>query len=130
MIKANELRIGNYVNELTVGEIFIPTGKIIKITEIKFSGISEVNPIFEHPIERNYQQIDPIALTEEWLLKFGFEKDSRNESYWFFLNKIFIYVGINDLYYYDYDEGEINIQYVHQLQNLYFALTGNELTIN
>jgi len=73
----------------------------------------------------------PIPLTEEWLLKFGFKKfenyeiynkgdfqcdktqpEQEEEGYWFFI------------------EGyAVNIKYVHQLQNLYFVLCGEELII-
>jgi hypothetical protein len=72
----------------------------------------------------------PIPLTEEWLWKFGFlfnghtwqgSFDDAN-SEWFFKNGEF----------YDYDEFITRykrISYVHSLQNLIFAITGEELKI-
>jgi hypothetical protein len=81
------------------------------------------------------EYLKPILLTEEWLLKFGFSKrdvlssvlyDMKNPRFSIYLNppidksNKWNILGI---------EKNINIQYVHQLQNLYFALTGEELTI-
>jgi len=73
----------------------------------------------------------PIQLTKEWLLKFGFEFDEEDDGYQKGKYKVsvsdegclfFINIG-----YYPEEIAEFN--YVHQLQNLYFALTGEELTI-
>jgi hypothetical protein len=77
----------------------------------------------------------PIPLTEEWLLKFGFEK--RDGKY--YLSRYLIKEGISQFF----DNGmsfrittsntesthAASIKSVHQLQNLYFALTNTELTI-
>ena len=68
-----------------------------------------------------FNELKPILLTEEWLLKFGFS---------IFKNMYFI-KGMqiwkcNDLFL--CNKNGIYIKYVHQLQNLYFALTGKELT--
>lgn len=80
-------------------------------------------------------QYDPIPLTEEWLVKFGFEKNGD----WVQLNfsprmGIRYYNGnsaecdiIQDDNYIAFKSG--HIKHVHQLQNLYFALTQKELEI-
>ncbi len=57
-----------------------------------------------------HQLYKPIPLTEEWLVKFE-QKD---------LDLFILEIEVN---------WNIKIKYVHQLQNLYFALTGEELTI-
>jgi hypothetical protein len=77
----------------------------------------------------------PIPLTEEWLLKFGFV--AKSIDYNFTLGNIEIASAIRVLstnerrnFYLDCEIPEwmkIKIEYVHQLQNLYFALTGEEL---
>jgi hypothetical protein len=75
-------------------------------------------------------EFKPIPLTEEWLLKFGFEK-SMSWTYVIELKgnlKLVYYLGekgwsIGFKSYSDFS----NLEYVHQLQNLYFALTGEEL---
>jgi hypothetical protein len=120
-MKASELRIGNLVykngiaTEITVGTML--------------------------DILRYTTPFEPIPLTEEWLLKFGME-----------LTDGFSNSRILKIQKHEYDCSNItfnpnegllrlsngeqkgttlipHIKYVHQLQNLYFALTGEELTI-
>ncbi len=84
----------------------------------------------------------PIPLTEEWLLKFGFVKHNILDYYFMACGEYEIRVVINSFSGgLDSDsKWFISIQtgygsqpvtlvrmYVHQLQNLYFALTGEEL---
>ncbi len=103
-MKANELRIGNYVFDR------------YKITQ--------VDKYFYQSAECFWtNEFKPIPLTEEWLLKFGFEK--KDDDYIF--NGFSFTFDENTFYNH---VGKItNIYYVHQLQNLYFALTNDELTI-
>tara|TARA_R110000796_G_scaffold95908_2_gene201357 strand:- start:694 stop:1041 length:348 start_codon:yes stop_codon:yes gene_type:complete len=68
----------------------------------------------------------PIPLTEEWLVKFGFEKlKGWDDMFYFEIDDFQIYEYNVSGYEYD----DFNIKNVHQLQNLYFALTNEELTI-
>jgi hypothetical protein len=77
------------------------------------------------------QDFQPIPLTEEWLLNFGFEYHHDTPH----PNKVFRKLhteGFIDLeqikhYYYGGSFTSVECRYVHQLQNLYFALTGKEL---
>jgi hypothetical protein len=113
-MKANELRIGNYV---TAVDNIQTVSAIMSNCEDKY--------IFskEHYCGILLTDLEPIPLTEEWLLKFGFEyrKDTDCYHYYnFILNKLFVMMDI-DIHVY--------IKHVHQLQNLYFALTQEELTI-
>lgn len=75
--------------------------------------------------------IDPIPITPEWLERVGFDKYGRL-PFEMSVNKNIWVSWINE------DEGWmvdihgepfVLIRYVHQLQNLIFALTGSELTI-
>ena len=124
-MNAKELRIGNLVYKS------LKSGNGRKI-ECK-TNMHDLLRIEEDRIF-NYE---PIEITEEWLLKFGFEnvhtdwfyKDIvKTNSYQFCFNiclsngKITLDSG--------FDENSIiKLKYVHQLQNLYFALTGAELTV-
>lgn len=131
MIQPKELRLGNLV-KTAYDDSGLPG--VCKILELQRS---KVSVIFDdkYPEESNYLSLLPIPLTEEWLLRFGFsqlvsgkaltdefEKDSlilampTNEGAGF-------QVCIEKKYI------NLNIVWVHQLQNLYFALTGEELTI-
>jgi hypothetical protein len=76
-------------------------------------------PLYSQYIE----YIEPIPLTEEWLRRFGFANGEK-ENFDFTRNMQLRILG----YEADYNGLWIGeIEYVHQLQNLYFALTGAEL---
>lgn len=114
---AQELRIGNYITQ-DGDEIH----GIVGLTIHKFS-IGQI-------------KLEPIPLTEEWLLKFGytetgfmgFEKGFSNNS---ILHIQFMAGGVIT----GFIEGDSTyvligkIDFVHQLQNLCYTLTGKELTI-
>jgi hypothetical protein len=118
-MKATELRIGNYINEplnenkdpFVVWQIYHEEGN---------------NKVNGYPIT----YFSPIPLTEEWLVKLGFNKTEYthiydNGDYSFRLDRL-------SLWDYTGDDGyciAVKILHVHQLQNLYFALTGEELII-
>jgi hypothetical protein len=103
-MEARELRIGNL--------LITSSGTIVEVTESTIRGV-----------RLNYLDIKPIPLTEEWLLKFGFEDDNA-----FFKNRITLYKQ-DGIFWCDLLWDCIDVNYVHQLQNLYYALTGEELTI-
>ena len=111
-LNAIDLRVGNLVSY---------TGENIKLdgTLLAMYFQNELDALFY-----------PIQLTEDWLVKFGFEKN----SYWFkkenmlrfalIENKLICSIG-NDEYGFLYNQ----INFVHQLQNLFYALTKTELQI-
>ncbi len=117
-MKASELRIGNLVMD----------GKEIE----------QVNARMIDMLVKIEADFDPIPLTEEWLLKLGFKQCGYEMLSWKHetLLPSFNLDGIN---WADFDEPDyqflnykvadeiLRIDYVHQLQNLYFALTGEEL---
>jgi len=144
-MKANELRIGNYISCW------------IKSRENDFKDY-QIEEIGKTCIDNKYYVviddsfcvnsetgIVPIPLTEEWLIKFGFETEQKNKS--LFIIKCDEYVmrvsvntfsgNLENSYVWfvsvltGYASRPVTIfyKYVHQLQNLYFALTGEELTI-
>lgn len=123
-MEAKELRIGNLVywngevdmiNSLSSMEPFLVTSDFNKCVE--------------------WDELEPIPLTEEWLVKFGFVKDADGSYLKFkmaiFLDKRFkynLYLQTEETSSKWFEVG-IKIKHVHQLQNLFFALTGEELTI-
>lgn len=127
-MKVNELRIGNYVSRL---------GKItkIEILELRRDGKGFTHTNIDGAITIN--QVDPIPLTEKWLLKFRFEKykgvfriklDEDRYLKGYMVGKNFSHaIDEYDLTGERQIVGLVDILYVNQLQNLYFALTGNEL---
>jgi hypothetical protein len=107
MIKASELRIGNLIHKY--GEVLV------------FSLQSFLNV---YKKQNGFEEYKPIPLTEEWLLKFGFV---YLKGHGWVVGDVFSF-NINDSFELDWYE-QAPLKYVHQLQNLYFALTGKELTI-
>lgn len=75
----------------------------------------------------SWKSIKPIPLTEELLLKCGFEI-SKYFKKTFFSNCIYVYKQ-DSFFWYDTLNDSIEIKFLHQLQNLYFILTGKELEI-
>lgn len=77
-----------------------------------------------------YENIKPIPLTEEWLLNFRFEYSERAELWYFGDNPVthdwmITIKTTGDGFF--YKNGYFKIKYVHQLQNIYHALTGEDL---
>lgn len=73
-----------------------------------------------------YLNYEPVPLSEQWLLKFGFEKDGS--CYTWELNEFGIdcFAHVKGFF---FQSKTCEIKYVHQLQNLYHALTGEELVL-
>ena len=106
-MNAKELRIGN----------LLENGKVI--------GTNDYRSVFFGNNWCLTQDLKPIELTEEWLQKFGFELYDSVEFRHFYRKNDFDL----DENYQPIDFDCIEIKHVHQLQNLYFALTGQELEI-
>ena len=127
-MKANELRIGNWVKH--------PAAVWSHRTEVQGYGYVEFQwkehdwaGIAECTI--NLEDVKPIPLTEEWLVKFGFDFDGYC-SYW--KSEIELTKDTMDEHFQSFNNVgsglcQKEIKYVNQLQNLYFAITGEELTI-
>lgn len=124
-MKANELRIGNKLQKSN-GEIFT----VLRLDNTDDILVEEQRGL----LTLNYNLFG-IPITEEWLLKFGFEglkkwnkKGNDNFRY------IACYPNKNEVWAIDWEDYAYicishNIKHVHQLQNLYLALTGEELII-
>lgn len=128
MINPKELRIGNYVHKIDA---------VSRDSKIEYSNrlyqISHYD--IYHIVEDGDPTNHPIPLTVDWMAKLGFDWNAREKRY---------YIQIGDTFYLEYDTdfdyyltpeswaGSCPwnpAKHVHQLQNLYFALTGEELTI-
>ena len=113
-MKANELRIGNLVKK--GDEMFMADFLTIRMAI-------------------NYE---PIPLTEEWLIKFGFERNDNTKLsdsfYWIMVGRSELHINPdNGVLWIHRNENIFNnpclVKHVHQIQNLYFALTGEELIL-
>lgn len=104
-MKATELRIGNWV-QVKVGK---HTWKDYK-----------VKPSTIEQISLSEEEFRPIPLTEEWSVKFEYEC----------LLEMLVHLKDKSKYPIDMGCTDLDGMFVHEYQNLYFALTGEELTIN
>lgn len=143
MINAQDLRIGNWVKDR--GEKLIRIDffeHLEKNYSCKFGMnndiVDEFGPL--HPFTEYTEYAIPIPLTEEILLKCGFEKRKENN---FYIDEekyhTISILKVNNQYMPSiksnhHEVGQMfslyGIQYLHQLQNLYFALTNKELEVN
>lgn len=147
-MKANDFRLGNIINHQEYKSIF--QGVITSISPYRV-GIDN-----HTSIKLNSENLIPIPLTEEWLFKFGFMEVASSILLPSFMANIswsnadFKVISVcpekgNQYIYLRHGEknaprenddiicvfnGDVNgTLYVHTLQNLYFALTGQELTL-
>jgi hypothetical protein len=163
-MEATELKIRNWINDQ--GRIMMVSGIPTISGENEAIELCRVYRMTEKTVTLG--SLLPIPLTEEWLLRFGFEKKepfswkgngadyqpetSKTEQIDFVLNDFFVRFEkrcyrkdensewicedsiqlFRGLWYNDSREDRIPcnpIQYVHQLQNLYLDLTGEDLEI-
>ena len=126
-MEAKELRIGNWIKApLSMSsEIIIPAMNI-QILAFKYDYlVLNSNPSEHINWEVPDRHCIGIELTEEWLVKFGFKK-FKNYNDWSIGG--FIIHGRKRGFV--FRKSVPVVKYVHQLQNLHFALTGKELEIN
>lgn len=122
MIKANELRIGNLVSVRSPVGIDI----VFTIEEITRETILTTNGLI-CPIE----ELNGIAIHKSMLAVHGFKenREGGNRFYNGTEYNIIIWSHTGLIEFYREEDMLAEIQYWHQLQNLFFALTGKELTI-
>jgi hypothetical protein len=109
-MEAKELRIGNWFKEYD------------EFRQVTYNTIRYLN-------NNEDESYNPIPLTEEILLKAGFERNGEEFIYY----ERYYTIGIGELFnvaYVGSDKVTVDCKHVHQLQNLYFALTGEELEID
>lgn len=77
-------------------------------------------------------EVVPVVLTEEILKKCGFKKDEAHDCYvvWQSESNVDIEYFDNQIHLVGQNSAEpLPIKYLHQLQNLIFVLTGEELNV-
>jgi len=127
-LTVKDLRIGNLVKEYYSGDIIKVDINILTLIYKTTQPDSDFQNVYQ-----------PIPLTEEWLIKFGFKMKNMNigtfNDCWHEY-ELFKYPKTKNitLSLQPFNKKDVavlaRIFYVHQLQNLYFALTQKELEIN
>lgn len=128
------------MTELRLGNLVMYNNQIVKTTGLHYD-------MFECgcPDDNNWMctgrisEVHPIELTEEILLKIGFEKDGNNYSlvcgdievgYYIDKFKQVLYINVSrEKRFYKNELRSYDVKYLHQLQNTYYCLTNNELEI-
>ncbi len=132
-LEAKDLRIGNLVYGVSDGQKILSdvvSLDSVNLTEHPIWLISKYNQTSDE-----YESVEPIPITEEWLLKLGF-KEQNTEIGSRFRKKNF-YIAKNtdfDFYLKDVKSGIYihltKLDFVHELQNIWYCLNGKDLKIN
>lgn len=141
-METKELRLGNYIKlseDFKFVETKAPAGTVCKVESIKRNSLYLQCKVGDGVCysEVPVSMIAPIPLTEELLLESGFTNEydgfynGIELSYGRYLyndevndNKLFMSINCAE-----YPLSNIPIEYLHQLQNLYFTLTQKELEV-
>jgi len=137
-MQPHELRVGNLVgyNELIGAILQINWDAIELLTQEYVSGVYAPGMI--------YETVRPIPLTKEWCLKLGFVEQENHVGliarspgypsqrfdidYWEQESEIFMKSGRWKRYNMNCFKMR-HIKHVHEIQNLYYVLTGEELSL-
>lgn len=141
-IKPQDLRIGNWVGRAWKG---IPTPSGIRVTNSSPLQITAIDGLWVRVCREDsnnsyvmlYDEIEPIPLTDKLMRKCGFAKQEKYGCYVstdcenvevVIAKKLLYtdaYIVVNDYR----TQPCIHCRYLHELQNCYFAITGEELDI-
>lgn len=129
-MEARELRIGNIIRYRDIEEVRTELrGQIRVVTGDDIASMSEIDIYCEVVI--------PEPITEEWLKRFGFRNSGGywyppETKYGFFTHLKFNAYGCEGRWGFcqDYDREIYQpIDFIHEIQNLYFCLDKKELTL-
>lgn len=133
MIKANELRVFNYVFDNDHNQWV----KVVTIDYYEAQAVWVTDEPLGYKYKTSCSRLSGIPITPEILEKCRFEQVDHIEGYSFWamnkkrrdIRKPAVSIYENRTLFNGYLVPQ-HCQYLHQLQNLYFSLTGEELTIN
>jgi len=139
-MKPEEIRVGNLVD---YNGIISKVSEICSPKPLKDKRYSDkwIIELFDGAglLTCDIMELKPIILTEEILLKCGFEKDDTGvgifeQDYHEWYQKELLVIGMlcqssDKLYLFDENTDTLRVMYLHQLQNLYYCLCGEELKI-
>ena len=109
-MEVNELRIGNHTHSGVVRGIYPQDAR------------TETQIIFD-TFMIGISKVDAIVLSDEWMIRLGFTKSSN----FYYAKDFYAFDLEHGVLYYGGSVNESSIKCVHELQNLYYALTKIEL---
>jgi len=145
MIEPGELRIGNLIAwnpKLSHPGTTLPSTQV-KVTSIFQDKIGYISPELEYRVEpfeddllqietahKLLEELEPIPLTAELLKKCGFETLPGEMYTHGYLTLQELQDNNTKVFQFHDFEFKPKIRYLHQLQNFYFALMGEELEVS
>ena len=121
-MKANDLRIGNYI------EKSLKIGQGIKL--IDKVGCQDIVRMFEDTGSFNYE---PIKLADKWLTDFGFTDSKMQDKFYIKDHNVGISTADNKFRFiqgnFVYQLVLTDLKYVHELQNIFYSLYGTEMFV-
>lgn len=122
-MKTTDFRIGNIITDENGFEMYV-----VGIGEDWLTADFEGNQgdVWEFDFKHSFPK--PVEITEEILLKYGFVKDTETSYRWY----------LGEYFTYDLDDGgfrykeawvRLLVNYLHELQNIYFVLTNKNLEV-
>lgn len=125
MLEPKDLRRTNYLNNGTMD---------VQVDSIEFDDVKQKWVVYWGGFcySEYLENCKLIPLTEEWLVKFGgvlVKETSKSKTYKFTLFNIVFAKGTRKDWFYIEEISRVFFKYVHQLQNLYFLLIGDNLEI-
>lgn len=127
-MKAHEFRKGNLISQGDYGIIPLTAYEIYQL-ELKEKGST---------VAEYYSQFQCVAITEKWFENFGLIKNNNSQGKYCLTDGV--YINLKGEVFYEYWEEKSGfsslvkkvicvIKHIHQLQNIYYSLTGAELTV-
>lgn len=118
--------MSNLHNELMLGNLIYCTPKGGSIDQRRIIEV-DVDVLKNIVNDSDYFIYEPIHLTDDIVSEYGFQKEQASKTMTFERRErdgVYIERFRNGPFYHDY----INVVELHQLQNLFFCLTGEKLT--
>lgn len=130
-MKSNELRIGNYVDyKGKKDDVYFETSIYGVVGNTIYTENRFMDDEYDY-FQDDIKTVKPIKLKINHIINLGFKETSLMDYYFKELSEIQIEVkNKKEFHLYFKDEFVRQINFVHELQNIYFALTKEELKIN
>ena len=124
-MEATDFRIGNLIE---------CDGNILEVIRISKDVINYETLIKSNGLQTNSGRKIPIKITQEWLVKLGFtiENKPNGDIEYFYKDYRYslIYKENYDGYFFCDDDIVLrDLEFIHEVQNIYFALIGIEIKL-
>ena len=123
-MKTKELRLGNYIEDVFD----------IKRYEVRQLDLEDFSAMLNYRNSNHQNTYKPVKLNNEWIKSFGFENSKTQDKFFTKDNTIGISTADDK---FRFIQGNFvcqivlrEIEFVHELQNLYYAITNVELSVH